>query len=77
MSGSDGAAYSGPQSPEEVAEYDRELEEVKRKLFGQTDMDIGQYIDQRIEQRIDEDIEEHIEEHIDQGIIDRIFYAMD
>ena len=69
MTGSDGAAYSGPPSPEEVAEYDREIEEVKRKLFGQTDMDIERYIDQGIEH--------DIEQGIEQDIIDEMFYAID
>ena len=69
MTGSDGAAYSGPPSPEEVAEYGRKLEEIKRKLFGQPDMDIERYIDQGIEQDIEQDIE--------QGIIDEMFYAID
>ena len=65
MARNDGVAYSGPLSPEEVAECDRELEEMGRKLFEQIDRDI------------ERDIELDIERDIQQGVIDEVLYAMD
>ena len=69
MARNDGVAYSGPLSPEEVAECDRELEEMGRKLFEQIDRDI--------ERDIELDIERDIERDIQQGVIDEVLYAMD
>ena len=40
MAGKDDAVYSGPLSPEEKAECDREMEEMRRQNFEQLDRDI-------------------------------------
>ena len=65
MAGNDDGAYSGPLSPEEKAECDREMEEMRRQNFEQLRRDI------------DEDIKRSIDQSIDQYIKDRIFSVMD
>ena len=69
MTGSSDGSYSGPLSPEEKAECDRELEEMRRKNLEDMGRDIDESIDRRIKQRIDR--------RIDQSIHDRIFSVMD
>ena len=49
-------AYSGPLSPEEKAECDRELEEMHRENLRQFDRELDEHIRQRIKQRIDDEI---------------------
>ena len=50
------ASYSGPLSPEEKAECDRELEEMRRENFRRFDKELDERIQQRIQQRIDDRI---------------------
>ena len=45
-------AYSGPLSPEEKAECDRELEEMRRENFRRFDKELDERIRQRIDDRI-------------------------
>ena len=49
-------SYSGPLSPEEKAECDRELEEMHRENLRQFDKELDERIRQRIKQRIDDRI---------------------
>ena len=49
-------AYSGPLSPEEKVECDRELEEMHRENLRQFDKELDERIKQRIKQRIDDRI---------------------
>ena len=49
-------AYSGPLSPEEKAECDRELEEMHRENLRQIGKERDEYIRRRIKQRIDDEI---------------------
>ena len=58
---SEGAASPVAPSPEVIAQCDRELEEMSRKLSEQFDREIGMYIERGIEE----------------GIIDEILYPMD
>ena len=46
------AAYSGPLSPEEKAECDRELEEMRRENFRQIDKERDEYIRECIDDKI-------------------------
>ena len=48
------AGYSGPLSPEEKAECDRELEEMHRENLRQIDKERDEYIRRRIKERIDD-----------------------
>ena len=57
MAGENSAAYSGPLSPEEVAECDREMEEMARQNK------------ERMARRIDERIKRSIEHSIERGIV--------
>ena len=77
MTGKDDAAYSGPLSPEEKAECDRELEEMRRLNFEQLDRDIDEDIQRSIDRRIEQRIEQRIERSIERKIEDRIFSVMD
>ena len=45
-------AYSGPLSPEEKAECDRELEEMRRENFRQIDKERDEYIRECIDDEI-------------------------
>ena len=58
-------SYSGPLSPEEKAECDRELEEMRRENF------------RRFDKELDEHIRQHIRQRIKQRIDDEIFSVMD
>ena len=64
MAGENSAAYSGPLSPEEVAECDREMEEMAR----QNRERLARRIDERIERSIERSIERGIERSIERGI---------
>ena len=57
MAGENSTTYSGPLSPEEVAECDREMEEMARQNR------------ERLARRIDERIERSIERSIERGIV--------
>ena len=48
MTESEGAVSSGPPSPEVLAQCDRELEEMSRKLFEQFDREIERDIERDI-----------------------------
>ena len=50
------ASYSGPLSPEEKAECDRELAEMHRETLRQIDKERDEYIRRRIKERIDDRI---------------------
>ena len=52
MTGSSDESYSGPLSPEEKAECDRELEEMRRKNLEDMRKDIDESIDRCIHDRI-------------------------
>ena len=52
MTGKNDGAYSGPLSPEEKAECDRELEEMRRENFRRFDKELDERIRQRIDDRI-------------------------
>ena len=65
MAGENSAAYSGPLSPEEVAECDREMEEMARQNR------------ERLARRIDERIERSIERSIERGFDDGMSEAID
>ena len=52
MTGKNNGAYSGPLSPEEKAECDRELEEMRRENFRRFDKELDERIRQRIDDRI-------------------------
>ena len=54
------AAYSGPLSPEEKAECDRELEEMHRETLRRIDRDVDEYVNKRINERINERINNKI-----------------
>ena len=45
-------SYSGPLSPEEKAECDRELEEMRRENFRQIDKERDEYIRECIDDKI-------------------------
>ena len=49
-------SYSGPLSPEEKAECDRELEDMHRENLRQIGKERNEYIRRRIKQRIDDEI---------------------
>ena len=54
------AAYSGPLSPEEKAECDRELEEMHRENLRQIGKERDEYIRRRIKERIKQRIDDEI-----------------
>ena len=76
MTGNDGCAHSGPQSPEEAAECQRELSKVKRVLFekiytmisNSPDRDIYRDIDKGIADEIDIDPDTDTERYVDEYI---------
>ena len=68
MAGENSAAYSGPLSPEEVAECDREMEEMAR----QNRERLARRIDERIERSIERGIERSIERGFDDGMSEAI-----
>ena len=59
------ASYSGPLSPEEKAECDRELEEMHRENLRQFDKELDERIQQRIRQRIQQRIDDEIHSAMD------------
>ena len=73
MAGENSAAYSGPLSPEEVAECDREMEEMDR----QDRERLARRIDERIERSIKRGIELSIERGIARGFDDGMSEAID
>ena len=68
MAGENSAAYSGPLSPEEVAECDREMEEMAR----QNKERLARRIDERIERSIERGIERGFERGFDDGMSEAI-----
>ena len=62
------AAYSGPLSPEEKAECDRELAEMRRKLFE----DLDKSLDERIQRTINRTIDRTLNRTIDRTLYDCI-----
>ena len=68
MAGENSAAYSGPLSPEEVAECDREMEEMAR----QNRERLARRIDEHIERGIERSIERGIERGFDDGMSEAI-----
>ena len=52
MDKKDSAAYSGPLSPEEVAECDRELEERRRQFMERLDRELDELVDREIDRQI-------------------------
>ena len=65
MTESEGAASSVAPSPEVIAQCDRELEEMSRRLS------------EEIRRDIKRDIKRDIERDIEEDIIDEILYPMD
>ena len=57
MAESGSAPYSGPLSPEEKAECDRELAEMRRKFFEDLDKDLDDYIRECTEWDFERDFE--------------------
>ncbi len=68
MAGENSATYSGPLSPEEVAECDREMEEMAR----QNRERLARRIDEHIERGIERSIERGIERGFDDGMSEAI-----
>ena len=56
MDKKDSAAYTGPLSPEEVAECDRELEELRRQDVERLDRELDERLDREIDRNIDRQI---------------------
>ena len=52
MDKKDSVAYSGPLSPEEVAECDRELEERRRQFMERLDRELDELVDREIDRQI-------------------------
>ena len=75
------APYSGPLSPEEKAQCDRDLDEMRRQNFERIDRDIWQYahpdIDQAIDRYLDQYIDQAIDRYLDQYMNDHVFSIMD
>lgn len=57
MSESGSAPYPGPLSPEEKAECDRELAEMRRKFFEDFDKDLDAYVNECTEWDFERDFE--------------------
>ena len=71
------APYSGPLSPEEKAQCDRELDEMRRQNFERIDRDIWQYAHPDIDQAIDRYLDQAIDRYLDQYMNDHVFSIMD
>lgn len=69
MDKKDSAAYTGPLSPEEVAECDRELEELRRQDVERLDRELDERLDREIDRNIDRELDREIDRNIDRQIV--------
>ena len=76
MDKKDSADYSGPLSPEEVAECDRELEERRRQFTERLNRELDERLDRELDRKLDRELDRKLDREVDRNIERRIVHGI-
>ena len=68
MDKKDSADYSGPLSPEEVAECDRELEERRRQFTERLNRELDERLDRELDRKLDRELDRKLDRELDRKL---------
>ena len=68
MDKKDSADYSGPLSPEEVAECDRELEERRRQFMERLNRELDERLDRELDRKLDRELDRELDRKLDREV---------
>ena len=76
MDKKDSADYSGPLSPEEVAECDRELEERRRQFMERLNRELDERLDRELDRKLDRELDRKLDREVERNIERRIMHGI-